>query len=182
MVISPNLSLIGVSLSGKCSKLICCKRSPIESELRESGLGTNLNHGHSHGLGSHGHSHTNMNVRAALIHVIGDFIQSVGVFIAGLIIFFNHDYKLADPICTFIFSVLVMFTTLNIMKDAVYVLMEGFPRSLNYEAVKEALENIEGVKALHSLHIWSLTIGMKVKIIFSLVILQCFQILLKSIE
>ena len=30
-----------------------------------------------------------------------------------------------DPICTFIFSILVLITTLNIMKDAIHVLMEG---------------------------------------------------------
>lgn len=32
---------------------------------------------------------TNINVRAALIHVIGDFVQSVGIFIAALIIYFR---------------------------------------------------------------------------------------------
>ena len=42
----------------------------------------------------HGHSHTdskkeNINVRAALIHIIGDFIQSFGVLVAALIIFFK---------------------------------------------------------------------------------------------
>uniref|UniRef100_A0A1I7WZI7 Zinc transporter 2 n=1 Tax=Heterorhabditis bacteriophora TaxID=37862 RepID=A0A1I7WZI7_HETBA len=47
-------------------------------------------HGHAHG-GGHGHSHNggennNVNVRAALIHVIGDLIQSIGVLIAALVI------------------------------------------------------------------------------------------------
>lgn len=126
-------------------------------------------HGHSHGLQSaHAHSeestdsssHTfqNINVRAAFIHVLGDLVQSIGVLIAAFIIRYKPEYKLADPICTFIFSLLVMFTTLSIMKDAVHVLMEGFPRNLNYGDVKNALTNVKGVKAAHSLHIWSLTI------------------------
>ncbi len=47
-------------------------------------------HGHSHGGGSsHGHSHggdsENINVKAAFIHVVGDFLQSLGVFIAALV-------------------------------------------------------------------------------------------------
>lgn len=44
-------------------------------------------HGHSHDHG-HGHSHSsrNMNVRAALIHVIGDLVQSIGVLIAAILI------------------------------------------------------------------------------------------------
>ncbi|CAF4329410.1 unnamed protein product, partial [Rotaria magnacalcarata] len=58
----------------------------------------------------------NINVRAAIIHVIGDFVQSVGVLCAAILIKFKPEYKLADPICTFIFSVLVLFTTITIMR------------------------------------------------------------------
>lgn len=62
-------------------------------------------HGHSHGGHSHGgsndvesvrdddlkgeHPKRNINVRAAFIHVLGDFIQSIGVFIAALVIYFK---------------------------------------------------------------------------------------------
>ena len=35
------------------------------------------------------------------------------------------EYKIADPICTFIFSVLVLVTTILILRDAIQVLMEG---------------------------------------------------------
>jgi zinc transporter 2 len=66
----------------------------------------------------------NINVRAAFVHVIGDLVQSVGVMIAALVIKFTH-WKLADPICTFVFSVLVLITTMTVMRDAVIVLMEG---------------------------------------------------------
>lgn len=44
------------------------------------------------------------------------------------------------------------------MKDAVHVLMEGFPRSIDYVTIKEALESIDGVKMVHSLSVWSLTL------------------------
>lgn len=83
-------------------------------------------HGHSHGksldVENVGHSHTeNLNVRAAFIHVISDFVQSCGVFLASLIIYFKPEWAIIDPICTFIFSILVLATTLNIMKDALLV-------------------------------------------------------------
>lgn len=55
-----------------------------------------VSHGHSHGGGEkkHGHSHEgsgkdNINVRAAFIHVIGDFIQSLGVLVAAFVIYFK---------------------------------------------------------------------------------------------
>lgn len=46
-------------------------------------------HGHGHSHGSAGNSGENINVRAAFIHVLGDFLQSFGVFIAALVIYFK---------------------------------------------------------------------------------------------
>ena len=83
----------------------------------------------------------NINVRAAFIHVIGDLIQSIGVVIAGYIIKFfvsastlillltcfsvQPQWHIVDPICTFLFSILVIISTLNVLRDAMLVLMEG---------------------------------------------------------
>ena len=38
-------------------------------------------------------------------------------------------------------------------------LSPGTPNHINFEAVKEDLEEIDGVKQAHSLHIWSLTLN-----------------------
>ncbi|NXP76682.1 ZNT2 protein, partial [Ramphastos sulfuratus] len=79
-------------------------------------------HGHSHGAGG---EEPNASVRAAFIHVVGDLLQSVGVLIASYVIFFKPEYKYMDPICTFLFSALVLGTTLTIFRDIILVLMEG---------------------------------------------------------
>ncbi len=94
-----------------------------------------LPHGHSHGSGSsHSHKHhshdgkkskKNINVRAAFIHVLGDFFQSIGVLVAAVIIYFKPEWQFIDPICTFVFSIIVLFTTFNIIKDTLNVIMEG---------------------------------------------------------
>lgn len=94
-------------------------------------------HGHSHGGNMQKTSSTtnldessssnnikpaqNLNVRAAFIHVVSDFMQSLGVFIASLVLFFKPEWRVIDPICTFIFSILVLGTTIAIMKDALLV-------------------------------------------------------------
>ncbi|KHJ43627.1 metal tolerance protein 1 domain protein [Trichuris suis] len=129
-------------------------------------------HGHSHGQSvnysrSSTQTRRNINVRAAFIHVLGDFIQSVGVLVAALIIFFRKDLQIIDPICTFIFSLLVLATTVHIMKDVVNVLMEanwtlckrakGSPRGIDFTEVIRKLGDINGVAKVHDLRIWSLT-------------------------
>ncbi|XP_061885968.1 proton-coupled zinc antiporter SLC30A2 isoform X2 [Entelurus aequoreus] len=136
-------------------------------------------HGHSHGgLSSHGHSHkdleeseahqgrrlqqANASVRAAFVHVLGDLLQSISVFVSAIIIFFKPEYKMADPICTFLFSILVLCTTFTIMRDILTVLMEGTPAGVRYGEVRAGLLAVQGVTAVHNLHIWALTVNQAV--------------------
>ncbi|VEL15136.1 unnamed protein product [Protopolystoma xenopodis] len=67
--------------------------------------------------------------------------------------------KIADPICTFLFSVLVLLTTINILRDAMNVLMEGTPRGLEFNEVRASLYSLDGVVEVHNLRIWSLTMN-----------------------
>lgn len=99
----------------------------------------------------------NINVRAALIHVIGDFLQSLGVFVAALIIYFKPEYRIADPLCTFLFSVLVLLSTVAILREALTVLMEGKPNSIDFRQVQGLLARQPGVYQVHNLRIWALS-------------------------
>lgn len=105
-----------------------------------------------------GRGKSNINVRAAFVHVVGDFLQSLGVLIAALIIHFEPTYSIVDPICTFIFSIIVLITTINIIRDAVNVLMEGIPDGINFIEVRETLQELPGVIRVHNLRIWSLSL------------------------
>ena len=55
--------------------------------------GSHGGHGHSHGE-EKGHSHggdgDSINLRGAIIHVLGDFVQSIGVAIAGALIWWKQ--------------------------------------------------------------------------------------------
>ncbi|GBP97573.1 Zinc transporter 2 [Eumeta japonica] len=104
------------------------------------------------------HSHENINVRAAFIHVLGDFLQSFGVLVAAIVIYFKPSWDLVDPICTFLFSILVLLTTFNIIKDALLVLMEGSPRGLDFQDVANTFLSIPGVVRVHNLRMWALSL------------------------
>lgn len=105
-------------------------------------------------------SDSNINLRAAFIHAFGDFIQSVGVLIAALIIWLNPQLIIADPICSFVFCILVFASTFRVTKEIVMLLMEAVPANITIEKVSNTilthpeLRNI--VVSLHKLHIWSL--------------------------
>ncbi len=74
-----------------------------------------------------------------MLHVIGDCIQSVGVIIAATIIYYKPEAWYCDPICTFIFAILVMITTIPITRKCMMVLMEGTPEQFN---VKQLYKDI----------------------------------------
>ncbi|XP_029352672.1 zinc transporter 2 [Echeneis naucrates] len=113
-------------------------------------------HGHAHTLLS---GHGNTSVRAAFIHVVGDLLQSVGVMVAAIVIYFRPEYKVADPICTFLFSIFVLCTTITILRDVFRILMEGSPKGIEFNSVKDVLLSVKAVKSMHSLHLWALTLG-----------------------
>jgi len=128
-------------------------------------------HGHSHegghgghgdekgGHGGHGDKEGNINVRAAYVHALGDLVQSGGVCIAGGLIWYDKSFQLADPAVTILFSLLVMWTTLGIIKSSLRVLMEGTPDAFNPGEIETELRRLKDVTAVHDLHIWSLTMG-----------------------
>jgi len=99
----------------------------------------------------------NINIRAAFIHIIGDLIQFVGVLMASLIIYFFPTYKIADPICTVLFSIIVIATTMPIMLDIFNVLTESFPKMLDYDYLTKTICSIEGIKNIQDLKVWYLS-------------------------
>lgn len=130
--------------------------------LKDHEHGDHGNHDHDDHHDEHDHSKNNVNdqvnVRAALIHIIGDGLQNVGVIIAGAIVYFNPQYTIVDPICTIVFAVIVFLTTIRILKECLLVIMEGSPIE-NVEKLKNRLLKIEGVVECHDLHVWSLSQG-----------------------
>jgi zinc transporter 2 len=85
--------------------------------------------------------------------------------VAAILIYVMGDHKkwnywhLADPLCTYIFSIIVLFTTVRIAKECIIVLMEGTPKDMEIQQFKEQLLSIKFVREVHDLHIWSLSIG-----------------------
>jgi cobalt-zinc-cadmium efflux system protein len=99
--------------------------------------------------------HSDLNTRAALIHVLGDLVSSLAAVIAGAVIYFT-DWVLVDPILSLVIAVLILVTTLRLLRDTLHVLMEGVPSAVDLEEIGTALAGIRGVATVHDLHVWSI--------------------------
>lgn len=101
----------------------------------------------------------NVNVRSAYLHVIGDALGSVGAIAAGFIMWL-FDWYIADPIISILVALLILKGAWGVLKHSIHILMEGTPVTIDQNEVKKALKNIEGVKDVHDLHIWTITSGL----------------------
>lgn len=109
------------------------------------------------GVSTANYGNLSISIRSAVIHVVGDLLQSIGVLIASLVLHYKPEWKIIDPICTFMFSFIILTTTIGVMKDIIRVLMEGSPKHLNFFEVKNVLFSIPGVLRIHNMRMWSLT-------------------------
>jgi len=119
-------------------------------------------HGHDHGHDqgdNAGEAQRNINVQAAFLHVLGDLLMSVGVIIAAVIIYFKPTWTIADPICTFLFSVIVCVTVFPTIKSCMGVLMEVAPATVDVEGIKDDILACPSLKAVHEFHLWSISVG-----------------------
>lgn len=102
-------------------------------------------------------------LRAAYIHILGDIIQSVGVLIASIIIYLYQDTNpgiaIVDPICTFIFAIIVLSTSIPVTRDCLNVLMEATPKDMDVFKLTKEISDIPGVVNIHDIHIWCISVG-----------------------
>jgi len=105
---------------------------------------------------SRSHHHDNLNMRGAYLHVMGDLLGSVAAIAAGVLILWR-GWRWADPLFSVIISLLIVYNSWRIVKDAVNVLLEGAPSHINPAAVEQAIREVAGVRAIHDLHIWTIT-------------------------
>jgi cobalt-zinc-cadmium efflux system protein len=99
-----------------------------------------------------------LNRSAALLHVAGDALGSVAALSAGLIIMFT-GWTPIDPILSVVISLLILISTLNLLRKSMHVLMEGVPSHIDLNAVGHRLAQVEHVARVHDLHIWTLASG-----------------------
>jgi cobalt-zinc-cadmium efflux system protein len=98
----------------------------------------------------------NLNVRAALIHVLGDLLGSVAALVSGVVIVYT-GWTTIDPLLSIFIVLLILVSSLRILREALHTLMEGVPLHLDMDEIGRSLAEIPGVRAVHDLHIWSLS-------------------------
>jgi cobalt-zinc-cadmium efflux system protein len=99
-----------------------------------------------------------LNVRSAWLHVLGDTLSSVGVIVAGLVIWWT-GWTIFDPLMSIIIAGVLFFGSGRLLKSGIHILMEGVPEGLHLSEIGQAMAAVPGVREIHDLHVWSLCPG-----------------------
>lgn len=96
-----------------------------------------------------------VNLRAAYVHMLGDLLGAIGI-IAGSLLIRYTGWMAADPVLSAVIALLIIWTSWDIIRESLNILLEGLPRGMELGNVTAAIREIEGVIDVHDLHIWSL--------------------------
>jgi cobalt-zinc-cadmium efflux system protein len=107
----------------------------------------------------HGIREGNLNARGAYLHVLGDALGSIGALSAAGIILLT-GWTLADPIISIVLALLILVGAWRLVRESTDILLEGVPGHVSMVEVQRRMLGVEGVTAVHDLHVWTVTSGM----------------------
>jgi cobalt-zinc-cadmium efflux system protein len=99
-----------------------------------------------------------VNLEGVLRHSLADALGSVAVVASGSVILATGWLE-ADPIASLAVAALILLASVRLIREPLTVLMESAPAGLDIEELGLALVEVDGVREVHELHVWTVTSG-----------------------
>jgi cobalt-zinc-cadmium efflux system protein len=99
--------------------------------------------------------HSDLNLRSILVHNFGDALSNIAIIIGAVIMHFTGSHWI-DPLLGLAIGVLVLYSSIGILRESTHILLEGRPRETRVEEVARVILSVEHVTEVHDVHIWSL--------------------------
>jgi cobalt-zinc-cadmium efflux system protein len=100
--------------------------------------------------------HEDLNVRGAFLHMAADAAVSAAVVFAGLLILWTGQ-RWVDPVMSLAVAGVILWSSVSLLKESVWMSLAGVPSGIDVDQVEAALAGIDGVEAVHDLHVWPLS-------------------------
>lgn len=96
-----------------------------------------------------------LNQKAVNLHMLEDVLSWAIVLIGSIIMKFT-DFSLLDSILSLLLAIFILVNVFKTFKHILDLFLEKTPNKININHLKEHLLEIESVKDVHHIHIWSL--------------------------
>ena len=97
-----------------------------------------------------------INLRGAFLHMAADAAVSAAVVLSGLLIVWTGRQWI-DPVMSLAVAVVILWGSVGLLKESVWMSLAGVPAGIDLDQVELALAELDGVEAVHDLHIWPLS-------------------------
>jgi cobalt-zinc-cadmium efflux system protein len=101
------------------------------------------------------HSGHSANERMLSWHLLEDVLGWVAVLVGSAVMHVT-GWFIIDPILTIAFTLFILFSVFKNLREVVDLFLQGVPRQIDIESVKQSIILIPGVASVHDVHIWSL--------------------------
>lgn len=102
-----------------------------------------------------------LNMRGAYLEVFGDFVGSLAVIVAAVLILIT-GWTPFDAIASLAIVILIIPRAWSLLREVVDVLLEATPRGVDLDEVRDHILRVCGVVDVHDLHAWTITSGVPV--------------------
>jgi cobalt-zinc-cadmium efflux system protein len=99
-----------------------------------------------------------VNLEAVLRHSAVDALGSLAVVVSGVLILAT-GWTGADPIAGLAIAVLIVISSVRLIREPFDVLMEAAPAGVDVDRLGRAMCEVSGVIQVHELHVWTVTSG-----------------------
>ena len=96
-----------------------------------------------------------LNLRSILLHSFGDALSNVAIIAGAILIRMTGSYWI-DPLLGLAIGLLVLWSSIGILRESAHILLEGRPPEMRVEEVARAILTVQGVQEVHDVHVWSL--------------------------
>jgi cobalt-zinc-cadmium efflux system protein len=96
-----------------------------------------------------------LNERVITMHLLEDVLGWVAVLIGSIVMYF-YDVPWLDPAMSIGITIYILYGVTKNLWDAGKIILQATPDGMAYDKVQLALEQIDGVKDAHHLHLWTL--------------------------
>ena len=100
--------------------------------------------------------HSDVNTRGAFLHMAADAAVSIGVVIAGLIVW-RTGWMWVDPAASIVIVAVILAGTWGLLRESLDLAMDAALDHVDVGAVRAHLAGLDGVTAVHDLHVWAMS-------------------------
>jgi len=97
-----------------------------------------------------------INIKGAYLHMTADAAVSVGVVIAGVLIYFT-EWLWLDPAISIAIAFVILWSTWSLARDSLNLSLDMVPQNVDRGEVEKYLATLPGVSNVHHLHIWAMS-------------------------